>query len=131
MVEREVVLAVEHELLCAERAYFNIHGSAFGRDGAPDFLTHDADGVMLGIECKVPGKMPVVNQWRQAIRMSSAGVRYVVAYDDFRIADVDAHTMPVVEVGSEVGVSEFLAAESVKSKKKSFEVVAKSDTIES
>lgn len=121
MREREVVDAVEHELAGAKRAFFNIHGSSFGRAGTPDFLTHDAAGVMLGVECKAPGAEPVVSQWRVAIEMLKAGLRYAVAYDDFSIAALDAGMLPKVAVGSRIGESEFEARGP--SKAHSYEVV--------
>lgn len=103
MVEQRVVDEIERQLKRVRRYYVNVHGSMFSTNGTADFLTHDKSGMMTGIEAKVDGKSPVINQWRTAIRMLNSGVRYIIAQSDFDIDKVDSHELPVVEIGSEPG----------------------------
>lgn len=102
MREGQVVRLVSAQIDAAGRWSVNVHGTGHGSDdGAPDIVTCDAEGRLLGIECKAPGEAPRVNQWRHAIWMLLSGGRYVIAYDDFDLKKVDKGGLPTVRVGSD------------------------------
>lgn len=107
--EQSVVNLIEAQLLSQQRYYINVHGSTFSANGTPDFITHDKNGVFIGIEAKAPKKSPVVNQWRKGIKILNSGGRFVVAQDDFDLQKLDEKTLPKVEIGGEIGESEFEA----------------------
>lgn len=107
MREASVVALVESQLRSAGRFYVNMHGSTFSKNGVADFITHDSTGTLTAIEAKAPGAEPYVNQWRRAIELLKSGGRFIVAYGDFSLEDVDASTLRVETVGSVIGESEF------------------------
>lgn len=109
MIEKHVVKDITNQLEQAGRYYINVHGSNFSKNGTPDLITFDSKKIFVGIEVKMPNKQPVVNQWRQGIKILKAGGRFVVGYDDFDINKLDNHTLPIVKVGGEIGESEFEA----------------------
>lgn len=122
MREQSIITMVERKLTAAGRWFHNVHGTAFGgKDGKPDILTNDANGTLVGIECKRPGEKPAVNQWRQAILLLKSGARCVVAYDDFDVVVMDEKGFPEQPIGGVVGESEF--AIKPKQSKKTFEVI--------
>lgn len=103
MVEKEVVNKIENQLLLNGRYYVNAHGSIFSSNGTPDFLTHDNSGLFIGIEAKVDGKSPVINQWRKAIKMLNSGLRYIIAQSDFDLNKVDNQSLPTIKIGKNPG----------------------------
>ena len=107
--EQVVVNHIEAQLLSQLRYYINVHGSMFSSNGTPDFITHDKNGILTGIEAKAPKKSPVVNQWRKAIKILNSGGRFVIAQDDFDLSKLDEQTLPKVKIGNEIGESEFEA----------------------
>lgn len=109
VTEAKVIAHIEHELDRARRYFLNIHGSMFSKNGSADFMTLDSDGVLTAIEAKAPGAQPYVNQWRNAIDVVKSGGRFIVAYDDFTVEDMDAHELKFFRIGSEIGLSEFEA----------------------
>lgn len=109
MKEQSVVNYIESQLIVDGRYYVNVHGSMFSENGTPDFLTHDKNNIFTGIEAKAPNKAPVVNQWRKGIKILKSGGRFVVAQDDFDLQKLDEKSLPKVEIGSEIGESEFEA----------------------
>lgn len=113
MKENQIISLINRQLQSKGRYVVNVHGSIFSRNGTPDFITLDKDGQLVGIEAKVPGKQPVVNQWRHGIRLLKSGGRFIVAYDDFDVNRMDTRSLPTVEVGREEGESEFEAHETL------------------
>lgn len=111
MREEVVVQLIERQLHRAERAFNNLHGTMFSKNGSPDFLTMDASGRFVGIEAKAPGKSPYVNQYRRAIEILLSGGRYVVAQEDFKLEHLDQDLLKKLKIGSEIGVSEFVATD--------------------
>lgn len=107
MKEEVIVNHVENWLKYKERFFVNVHGSAYSKNGTPDFLTLDKNGQLLAIEAKAPGKAPVVNQWRKAIEILKSGGRYIVAQDDFDLQLVDDFKVDVLKIGQNIGESEF------------------------
>lgn len=61
--EEIAVNIIEADFVRNHRYFINVHGSSFSKNGTPDFIAHDKDGRILGIEVKRIGKMPEVNQW--------------------------------------------------------------------
>lgn len=108
MKEQVVVDLIERQLKEVGRMYFNLHGSVYSNNGSPDFLTMDSSGRFTGIEAKAPGKTPYTNQWRRAIEILLSGGRFFVGQDDFDIERLDAGSYPVIKIGREIGLSEFL-----------------------
>lgn len=109
MKEEVVVRMIESELNRAHRAFNNLHGTMFSKNGSPDFLTMDKSGRFVGIEAKAPGKSPYVNQYRRAIEILLSNGRYVIAQDDFSLDDLDNDKIHKLKIGSEIGTSEFEA----------------------
>ena len=109
MKEQSVVNYIENQLINNQRYYVNVHGSTFSANGTPDFIAHDKNGIFIGIEAKAPGKAPVVNQWRKAIQILKSGGRFIIAQDDFDLQKLDEKMLPKVEIGGEIGESEFEA----------------------
>ena len=108
MKEQVVVDLIERQLRDVGRMYFNLHGSVYSNNGSPDFLTMDAYGRFTGIEAKAPDKSPYTNQWRRAIEILSSGGRFFVGQDDFDINRLDKGDYPIITIGREIGLSEFL-----------------------
>lgn len=111
MKEEVVVNEIERQLNAKVRLYNNLHGTMFSKNGSPDFITMDRSGIYLGIEAKAPKKSPAINQWRKAIEILLSGGRYVVAQEDFDLDLIDRRLVKTVEVGREIGYSEFEAEE--------------------
>lgn len=111
MREEVVVKIIESQLNLAERAFNNLHGTMFSKNGSPDFLTMDISGRFVGIEAKAPGKSPYVNQYRRAIEILLSGGRYVVAQEDFLLENLDKGKLKKLQIGSEIGISEFEAVD--------------------
>ena len=109
MKEEVVVNEIERQLNAKVRLYNNLHGTMFSKNGSPDFITMDRSGIYLGIEAKAPKKSPAINQWRKAIEILLSGGRYVVAQEDFDLDLIDRRLVKTVEVGREIGYSEFEA----------------------
>lgn len=109
MKEEVVVNEIERQLNAKVRLYNNLHGTMFSKNGSPDFITMDRSGIYLGIEAKAPKKSPAINQWRKAIEILLSGGRYVVAQEDFDLELIDRRLVKTVEVGREIGYSEFEA----------------------
>lgn len=107
MIESQVVAIVERALQSQQWFYINVHGSTFGISGMPDIVTLDDTGRFVAIECKAPGKSPAINQLRRAIEICKANGRYIIAYEDFALADILTSTLPTQTIGSEIGESEF------------------------
>lgn len=107
MKEEVVVKSIERQLLLSSRYYNNLHGSMLSKNGSPDFVTMDIDGIYTGIEAKAPKKTPYVNQWRRCIEILLSGGRFIVAQDDFDLQAMDSHNLPIIKIGSIVGESEF------------------------
>lgn len=103
MKEQSVVDEIERQLKLNKRYYVNVHGSLFSTNGTADFLTHDKYGRFIGIEAKVDGKSPVINQWRKAMQMLNSGLRYVIAQSDFDLEKIDNNSLPIVEMGNSPG----------------------------
>lgn len=87
--ENAAVGDVERALTAAGRFHINSFGSLMSKGGAPDFITCDNTGRLVGIEVKRPGETPKVNQFRRACEMLLSDARYVVAYEGFTIGDID------------------------------------------
>ena len=87
--ENAAVAGVERALTAAGRFHINSFGSLMSKGGAPDFITCDDTGRLVGIEVKRPGETPKVNQFRRACEMLLSGARYMVAYEGFTIEDLD------------------------------------------
>ena len=104
MKEEVVVNEIERQLNAKVRLYNNLHGTMFSKNGSPDFITMDRSGIYLGIEAKAPKKSPAINQW-----ILLSGGRYVVAQEDFDLDLIDRRLVKTVEVGREIGYSEFEA----------------------
>jgi hypothetical protein len=111
MKEEVVVRLIESELNRSNRAFNNLHGTMFSKNGSPDFLTMDKSGRFVGIEAKAPGKSPFVNQYRRAIEILLSKGRYIIAQDDFSLEDLDNEKIEKLKIGSEIGSSEFEAAQ--------------------
>ena len=109
MKEEVVVNEIERQLNAKVRLYNNLHGTMFSKNGSPDFVTMDKTGIYLGIEAKAPKKSPAINQWRKAIEILLSGGRYVVAQEDFNLDKIDNRKVKTVEIGNEIGYSEFEA----------------------
>lgn len=90
--EQIAVSDVEDALSTAQRFYVNNFGSLMSKGGVPDFITCDHIGRLVGIEVKRPGETPKVNQFRRACEMLASGARYIVAYEDFTIGDIDCES---------------------------------------
>ena len=101
MKEQLVVNVVKHELTRAKRYFVVFHGSNLTANGTPDVLSHDASNVMTGIECKRPGGLLSIVQWRTGLRMVKAGCRYVIACNDFECSNLDEHSLPELRVPSD------------------------------
>ena len=96
------------------------------RNGVPDIVTVDSAGRFLAIEVKTVGQKPTVNQLRRAAEILRSGGRYVVAYPDFDLSEVDSGGVPAwpVESVEELGV-EFVIYESFKPRDATTELVAR------
>lgn len=105
--EAAVVRLVEAQLDRRDRWYVNNYGGARSEGGVPDILTCDSSGRLLAIECKRRGEQPYPNQWRHAMRILASGGRYVVAYQDFDLDEVDRGAVRSLEVGTDyVGLAD-------------------------
>lgn len=111
MKEEVVVSIIERQLNSANRSFNNLHGTMFSKNGSPDFVTLDSSGRFVGIEAKAPGKSPFVNQYRRAIEILLSKGRYIIAQEDFDLDQMDGHKIKTMEIGSEIGFSEFEASE--------------------
>lgn len=111
MKEQTVVNIIESQLRSNNRFYLNVHGSLFSANGTPDFITHDAKGIFVGLEAKAPNKKPVVNQWRRGIEILNSGGRFIVGQDDFSLEKMDNSSFPKQILGRTIGESEFDAME--------------------
>lgn len=109
MAQKETQLTVsqvENELKLHQAHYYNYHGSTFTTNGAPDILAC-ANGQFYGIECKISYTQPYINQLRQAIYITRAGGRYIVAKEDFTYDSLFNDSIPIVEIANEIGSGEF------------------------
>ncbi|HCV2365126.1 TPA: hypothetical protein SGW21_002260 [Staphylococcus aureus] len=89
---------VTKELKKDSRFFVTSKGTAYGGgNGRADIDTADKDGIYVGMEIKREkiGKV-YPNQLRKGAWIVSSGCRYVVAYPDFKIEDLDNHTIPKV-----------------------------------
>lgn len=111
MKEEVVVRMIEKQLNQSDRLFNNLHGTMFSKNGSPDFITIDKSGRYVGIEAKSPNKSPYVNQYRRAIEILRSKGRYVIAQDDFDLHLLDEDKLKKIKIGSEIGISEFEAAE--------------------
>ena len=96
--EEIAVNIIEADFIRNRRYFINVHGSSFSKNGTPDFIAQDKDGRILGIEVKRIGKMPEVNQWGHGLDIVKSGGRFIVAYEDFDLKQVDDYKLPVFEV---------------------------------
>lgn len=124
--EQAVVDLVVNQCDRAGRFTINNHGTVMSRSGVPDIVTVDAVGRFLAIEVKTVGQKPTVNQLRRAAEILRSGGRYVVAYPDFDLDEVDSCGVPVYPVESveELGV-EFALHESFKPRDATTELAAR------
>lgn len=109
MAQKETQLTVsqvENELKLHQAHYYNYHGSTFTTNGAPDILAC-ANGQFYGIECKISYTQPYINQLRQAIYITRAGGRYIVAKEDFTYDSLFDDSIPIIEIANEIGSGEF------------------------
>lgn len=102
--ENAAVTDVERALTVAGRFHINSFGSLMSKGGAPDFITCDNTGKLVGIEVKRPGETPKVNQFRRACEMLLSGARYMVAYEGFVIGDLDCEPDVTTETRSIVAI---------------------------
>lgn len=102
MTEEIVVREIERQLNKERRFFINVHGSTFSKNGTPDFITHSSTGQLVGIEAKVDGKSPVINQWRRCIEMLNSGARYIVAQSDFSVQSMDLNNIPKMSIKGEI-----------------------------
>lgn len=103
---RLTVSLVEQQLLENYCKFYNIHGSNFSENGAPDILAC-MDGAFVGIECKLSDTQPFINQLRQAIYIIRSGGRYIVAKEDFNFQLLKHSQLPVFYIANEIGEGEF------------------------
>ena len=95
--ESAVIKLIEKQLSDVGREYYNIHGNKMGGgNGKPDIFTMDKDGRFVGIEAKAYNGKVYPNQLDRAYAITSNHGRYVVAYADFEVADIDNHTLPKI-----------------------------------
>lgn len=111
MKENVVVSYIEKSLNYKNRYFINVHGSIYSQNGTPDIITSDKNGRFLAIEVKAPNAQPKATQFRHAIKIlkSDNNSRVIIAYDDFNIEDVDNKTLPIFQIGSTIGESEYEA----------------------
>lgn len=102
--ENAAVADVERALTAAGRFHINSFGSLMTKGGAPDFITCDNTGRLVGVEVKRPGETPKVNQFRRACEMLLSGARYMVAYEGFTIDDLDCESDVVTETRSVITI---------------------------
>lgn len=102
--ENAAVGDVERALTAAGRFHINSFGSLMSKGGAPDFITCDNTGRLVGIEVKRPGETPKVNQFRRACEMLLSDARYMVAYEGFTIDDLDCEPNVTTEARSVVTI---------------------------
>lgn len=103
--ENAAVAGVERALTAAGRFHINSFGSLMSKGGAPDFITCDDTGRLVGIEVKRPGETPKVNQFRRACEMLLSGARYMVAYEGFTIDELDCEPDSTTETRSVITIS--------------------------
>ena len=101
MNESSVVSFISKQLLVKRRYHINVHGSLFSKNGTPDIMTMDADGVMLGIEVKRPGNNVSPRQCSSALDIIDSGGRFIIGYPDFSLDDVDAHKCRTLAIDKE------------------------------
>ncbi|MEJ7209931.1 hypothetical protein [Staphylococcus capitis] len=80
------------------RFYFNSKGTSYGGgNGRADIDTCDKNGIYVGMEIKREkiGKV-YPNQLRKGAWIAASGCRYIVAYPDFKIENLDNHDIPIV-----------------------------------
>lgn len=109
MKEEIVVKYITDYLDYLGRYYVNVHGSEYSLNGTPDLLTHDKNNIFVAIEAKAPKQSPKLTQWQHAIKILNSGGRYIVAQDDIDIDKMDNEKLPIIEIGSKLGESEFEA----------------------
>lgn len=105
MAENQVVASIERQLMIKRRDYDNIHGTVFGKNGTPDFITSDSTGRYLGIEAKQRNGHVYPNQFRKALKILKSKGRVVVAYEDFDLDKVDTNTLPKHTIEDEFDTS--------------------------
>lgn len=125
MKEEAIVGLITNWLEYKQRFFANIHGTEFSKNGTPDFLTSDKQGLFVGIEAKVPKRTPTVNQWRKGVEMIKSGNRYIVAYDDFDLETLDKHQLPVIEFDVNKPLVEYDLYDNVKGLNKTTELIKK------
>ena len=103
--ENAAVAGVERALTAAGRFHINSFGSLMSKGGAPDFITCDNTGRLVGIEVKRPSEAPKVNQFRRACEMLLSGARYMVAYEGFTIDELDCEPDSTTETRSVITIS--------------------------
>lgn len=96
MTEQRVVGMIESQLNADGRWYVNFHGSMFSKSGTPDILTVDRTGKLVGVEIKKPGGMVAINQLRRGLEIIKSGGRFVIATNDFDLADLDNYSLCLV-----------------------------------
>jgi len=106
MKEQVIIDHIEKWLNYKKRYYLNVHGSEYSNNGTHDIITHDINNQFLSIEAKAPNRQPKVNQWRHAIKVLKSGGRVIIAYEDFDLNKVDNNQLPVIKIGSNIGISE-------------------------
>lgn len=110
MKEQDVVNYIELLLKKNGRYFVNVHGSSFGKNGTPDFITHDKNGIFVGLEAKAPKKKPYTNQWARGIEILKSGGRFIIAQDDFDLEAMDDQKIKSLHISGIKGESEFEAA---------------------
>lgn len=108
MRENVVVNHIVKWLNYKNRYIINHHGGEYSKNGVPDLITIDKNGTFLAIEAKAPKEQLYTNQWRHCIRILLSGGRFIVGHHDLNMEKVDNNELPIIEIGAELGVSEFI-----------------------
>lgn len=96
--EERVIESISKQLKASGREFYNIHGNKMGGgNGKPDIFTMDINGHFVGIEAKAYNGKVYPNQLDKAHAITSVGnARYIVAYADFEVEDMDNDTLPKI-----------------------------------
>ena len=95
--ESAVIKLIEKQLSDIGREYYNIHGNKMGGgNGKPDIFTMDKDGGLSVSRLKAYNGKVYPNQLDSAYAITSNYGRYVVAYADFEVGDMDNDTLPKI-----------------------------------
>ncbi|MCO4346314.1 hypothetical protein MTQ93_09680 [Staphylococcus agnetis] len=87
--EKTLVDHIVYYLTYYNRYYINNHGGQFSGTGIPDLVTLDKHKRFLAIEVKVKQRQPHLRQCRRGLEILRGGGRWIVAYEDFDLCDVD------------------------------------------